>query len=51
MAITLTPDALCALTDIEFFMNAKVRNTIDISVGEDEEPLNLLTKTISVVMK
>ena len=51
MPVTLTPDALVALTDVEFFMNAKGRNTIDISVGKDDEALETLINAVSDVVK
>jgi len=51
MAVTLTADALVALTDIEFFMNAKGKNTIDITAGQDEEPLQTLINAMSDVIK
>ena len=50
MAVTLTADALVALTDIEFFMNAK-GSTINISVGQDDEALQTLINAISDVVK
>ena len=51
MPVTLTPDALVALPDVEFFMNAKGRNTIDISVGKDDEALETLINAVSDVVK